>query len=54
MENNEMQRLRESILRLLEAEGPKRGEQIGQALGLETGVLGGRLAGLEGPSPTST
>ncbi|MGN1251189.1 MAG: ribonuclease R, partial [Candidatus Spyradocola sp.] len=47
MENNEMQRVRESILRLLEAEGPKRGEQIAQALGLEAGVLRGLLEGLE-------
>ena len=28
MENNEMQRIRDEILRYLEEEGPKRGEQI--------------------------
>ena len=47
MENNEMQRIRDEILRYLEEEGPKRGEQIAQALGLEAGMLSGVLEGLE-------
>ena len=46
MENNEMQRIRDEILRTVKEEGPKRAEQLAQALALEAGVLGGALEGL--------
>ena len=47
MESNEMQRIRDGILQILEKEGPKRGEQIAQALGLEADALRGTLDALE-------